>query len=730
MNKKVCSILFTTLLLFVSILLASDISYELAGDVAYYKAVSVFGDGISLSDGIPYYDVEDKLMGFEFGISLRGEFPNDDQLLTILREKSIVIHEVKSEGGFHNIRELERDRAGIGRYGYIFVSVNSSDFPIPEYGTGLPHYYLLYDEAKEYAWDHLEDKPSLMRMYSLTPYMKWYQFAVNGDHVFVSLYAMRCEDTEDIYSIPIDRCPDAGILEAHHKNVWRNIQDGDFSVLDGGRAGYIDSVPEFDWCYGCTPTASAMVMAYWDERGYDRLLDWYSNHVDPCGSGLIWNMPNVQQELAIAMNTDTMPTSPGCGGTSINNIAYGHQYTANNYNGYSFSASRSPEGNVGNDFVWSWITGQIDAGRPFNWSLNYYWFQNQFIHHSTTVYGYTDDKYCILYNTWMWGEQHWYYYTYHSGTYSRDWVITAVPGGSNAHKVTLITPDGGEIWQAGSVDTIKWTSGGGSIDHLQIDFSKNGGNDWQTLTTNAPNTGSYAWDIQPDTLNTYRAKVRLLGYNSSNSLLGADGSAGDFTIKPVFSCTVNVTSPNGSEVWGVGEVHPITWTTSGTNPHHVTLYYSADGGTQWNIIITYPNNGSFNWTVPDDTTSIALVKIKALTQQNELIGEDISDDFFTISATGIQEKPSKKDILPFYVYVSPLPMASYVSFTICGNSSSVISIDIIDVSGRIVRTLKGEGTSLMWDGEDNLGKRVRSGLYIYKLRAGEQSTSGRIIKIR
>ena len=730
MNKKVCFVLFTTLLLFVSVLLASDISYELARDVAYYKAVSVFGDGISLSDGIPYYDIEDNLMGYEFGISLRGEFPDDDQLLTILREKSIVIHEVKSEGGFHNIRELERDRAGIGRYGYIFVSVNSSDFPIPEYGTSLPHYYLLYDEAKEYAWDHLEDEPSLMRMYSLTPYMKWYQFAVNGDHVFVSLYAMRCKDPEDIYSIPIDRCPDAGILEAHHKNVWRSIQDGDFSVLNGGRAGYIDSVPEFDWCYGCTPTASAMVMAYWDERGYDRLLDWYSNHVDPCGSGLIMNMPNVQQELAIAMNTDTLPSSPGCGGTSIYSIAGGHVTCANSYNGYSFSASTSAQGNVGNDFVWSWITGEINAGRPFNWSLNYYWFQNQFIHHSTTVYGYTDDKYCILYNTWMWGEQHWYYYTYHGGVYSKDWVITAVPGGANSHKVTLITPDGGEIWQAGSIDTIKWTTDGGSIDHLKIDFTKNGGNDWQTLTTNAPNTGSYTWNIQPDTLKTYRAKIRLFGYNSGNSLLGADGSEKDFTIQPAFSCTVTVTSPNGGEVWGVGEVHPITWTTSGTNPHHVMIYYSADGGLQWNTIITYPNTGSFNWTVPDDTTSTALVMVKALTQTNELIGEDISDNPFSIVATSVEEEVSVTIPKPFSVFVSPVPMTDFVRFTINGNSSSKVYLYIVDITGRIVRTQEVDDYLVTWDGKDNFGKRVRSGLYIYKIHSGEDRATGKIIKIR
>ncbi|MCK4585616.1 T9SS type A sorting domain-containing protein [candidate division WOR-3 bacterium] len=730
MSKKSTLILILTILLIGLNLFAADISYNLARDVAYYKAVSVFGNLISLGFGIPYYDIEDNLMGYEFGISLVGKFPDDSQIFAMVREKRLILNELKSRGGFQDVAELKKELAGIGKFGSIFVSANSADFPVPEYGEGLPHYYLQFDEAKEYAWDYVEGEPSLVCMYYLTPYLKWYKFSANGEEVYVRLHGSRCKEPDDIHSIGLEKCPDAEVLEAKHRQLWKKLKKGDFSVCDGSRAGYIDSVPEFDWCYGCSPTASAMVMAYWDERGYDRLLDWYWNHVDPCGSGLIMNTPNVQQELAVTMGTDTIPTSPGCGGTNLYAIAGGHVTCANSYNGYSFSASTSAQGNVGNDFVWSWITGEIDAGRPFNWSLNYYWFQNQFIHHSTTVYGYTDDKYCILYNTWMWGEQHWYYYTYHGGVYSKDWVITAVPGGGNSHKVTIVTPDGGEIWQAGSIDTIKWTTDGGSIDHLKIDFTKNGGNDWQTLTTNAPNTGSYTWNIQPDTLKTYRAKIRLFGYNSGNSLLGADGSEKDFTIQPAFSCTVTVTSPNGGEVWGVGEVHPITWTTSGTNPHHVMIYYSADGGLQWNTIITYPNTGSFNWTVPDDTTSTALVMVKALTQTNELIGEDISDNPFSIVAAGVEEEASVTIPKPFSVFVSPVPMTDFVRFTINKNSSSKVYLYIVDITGRIVRTQEVDDYLVTWDGKDNFGKRVRSGLYIYKIHSGEDRATGKIIKIR
>ncbi len=732
MNKKFFLIVLLPVLLLGLNLFASDISYDLARDVAHHKAISAFGNAISLGSGIPYYDIEDNLMGYEFGISLVGKFPDDSQIFAMVREKRFILNELRTQGGFQDAAELKKGLAGIGKFCNIFVSANSADFPVPEYGEGLPHYYLQFDEAKEYARDYVEGEPSLVCMYYLTPYLKWYKFSANGEEVYVRLHGSRCKEPDDIHSISLERCPDAEVLEARHLQLWKRIKEGDFSALDGNRAGYIDSVPEYDWSYGCTPTASAMIFGYWDERGYDRLLNYYWNHLDPCnGVGLVFNMPNVQQELAIAMNTDTI--EPGCGGTSIGSIAGGHVIVANNYNGYSFSAQTSPQGYIGNDFVWSWITNEINGGRPFNWSLNYYWYDpwGIFIHHSTTVYGYTDDKYVILFTTWMYGEAYWYYYTYHSGTYSKDWVITAVPGGGNAHKVTLVTPDGGELWQAGSVDTIKWTTNGGSIDHLKIEFTRDGGNNnWQTLASNAPNTGSYAWNIQPDTMKTYRAKIRLSGYNSSNTLLGADGSARDFTIQPAFTCTVTVTSPNGGEVWSVGEVHPITWSTSGTSPHHVMIYYSADGGTQWNTIVTYPNTGSFNWTVPDDTTDIGLVRIKGLSQTNELLGEDISDDFFTISAVGIAEEPADNLQKPFSVSVSPLPMESYLRFTIYGNSSSAVTLDIIDVSGRIVRHIEGEGSIVIWNGEDSYGNEVKSGLYFYKVSAGNKEVSGKIVKIQ
>ena len=35
----------------------------------------------------------------------------------------------------------------------------------------------------------------------------------------------------------------------------------------------LDYVPSYNWYHGCSPTASANIMGYWDLHGYDGMFD-------------------------------------------------------------------------------------------------------------------------------------------------------------------------------------------------------------------------------------------------------------------------------------------------------------------------------------------------------------------------------------------------------------------------------------------------------------------------
>ncbi|MCX7743651.1 MAG: GPI anchored serine-threonine rich family protein, partial [Flavobacteriales bacterium] len=62
--------------------------------------------------------------------------------------------------------------------------------------------------------------------------------------------------------------------------------------------------------------------------------------------------------------------------------------------------------------------------------------------------------------------------------------------------------------------------------------------------------------------------------------------------------SLDLTSPNGGEVWQSGSSYNITWTCSGCGPT-VDINLSVNGGMSWNPIVTgAPNTGSYTWNIP------------------------------------------------------------------------------------------------------------------------------------
>jgi len=60
--------------------------------------------------------------------------------------------------------------------------------------------------------------------------------------------------------------------------------------------------------------------------------------------------------------------------------------------------------------------------------------------------------------------------------------------------VEILSPNGGEVFAIGEENTIQWFTAGGS-GLITIDVSCDGGESWQNLATNIPDSGAYAWKI-------------------------------------------------------------------------------------------------------------------------------------------------------------------------------------------------------------------------------------------
>ncbi len=108
------------------------------------------------------------------------------------------------------------------------------------------------------------------------------------------------------------------------------------------------------------------------------------------------------------------------------------------------------------------------------------------------------------------------------------------------------------------------------------------------------------------------------------------------------AAVVNVTSPNGGEVWHALEHHDITWTSNGEG-FDAQLRYRVGSGT-WVTIDTLPNTNSYEWTIPNLDSDEVRVAVRLLLD-GDLVCVDQSENDFTIQPFMI--------VIPGELYVIP-----------------------------------------------------------------------------
>jgi hypothetical protein len=91
--------------------------------------------------------------------------------------------------------------------------------------------------------------------------------------------------------------------------------------------------------------------------------------------------------------------------------------------------------------------------------------------------------------------------------------------------ITLLTPNGGEVWPVGSVKVISWTFTG-TFTIVDLSYSLDNGATWTNIEVGAYNSGTYIWNVPrlEQTVNTCLVKVAIPFQNIY------DTSDGTFTI--------------------------------------------------------------------------------------------------------------------------------------------------------------------------------------------------------
>jgi PKD repeat protein len=184
--------------------------------------------------------------------------------------------------------------------------------------------------------------------------------------------------------------------------------------------------------------------------------------------------------------------------------------------------------------------------------------------------------------------------------------------------------------------------------------------------------------------------------------------------------SLTVQSPNGGEVWIVGETGEITWTD--INVYDVKIELSKDNGTTWSTIIeSTPNTGTYSWLV-ESTVSSTQCLIRITNVDDDLV-YDISDAVFIITIpNGVKEIESgiPKEFNLGQNYPNPFNPVTSINYQV--SEASLVKIKVYDLVGRelavLVNEVKQPGIYQVSFGTDNLA----SGVYFYKMTAGNFSS--------
>jgi len=119
------------------------------------------------------------------------------------------------------------------------------------------------------------------------------------------------------------------------------------------------------------------------------------------------------------------------------------------------------------------------------------------------------------------------------GADDRDAAHCAYP-----HGITLLIPNGGESWDAGSQQAITWQTteeAGPDAGLIDLEYSEDGGLEWQSVAAGLANDGHYQWNVP--SLESANLRVRAIRHNLSTapgspfpSACSLDGSNASFSI--------------------------------------------------------------------------------------------------------------------------------------------------------------------------------------------------------
>lgn len=275
---------------------------------------------------------------------------------------------------------------------------------------------------------------------------------------------------------------------------------------------------------------------------------------------------------------------------------------------------------------------------------------------------------------------------------------------------------------------------GSYVDYRKGDIYSSGSVDYEIRFQSTDNSKvKIAWNL-PD-----RVTGTITDYLAKNIINKEISGQGELSVSMVniinrlkFSLNfagqqeLTITSPNGGETLHIGEETVVSWNSQNIQ-ENVIIALSRDNGATFEKLTTTPNTGSFAWSVTRPAGAECLFRVS--TQEGTVL--DQSDASFAIEfPVGVQQDKLPTEFALEQNYPNPFNPSTTIRYQL--PMATNVQLVIINSIGQIIRTLADGKTpagshSILWDGRDDNGEMVSSGLYFYRLKAGDFTQTRKMI---
>ena len=205
------------------------------------------------------------------------------------------------------------------------------------------------------------------------------------------------------------------------------------------------------------------------------------------------------------------------------------------------------------------------------------------------------------------------------------------------------------------------------------------------------------------------------------------------TVKPF----AEVVFPNGGEKFYAGDVDTLRWKASDNRKVDSLCFdISLDNGLHWQNLggtkVGFTEStGDFVWQVPDSAIETGLIKLTVIDLDSN-VNEDVSDaSFRIIRHSDVEDATGKELPAQFQLgqnYPNPFNNSTVIPFQL--PQSDHIIVEIYNFRGqRIAKIIDGNlqagSHEIRWNGCDERGNVVSSGIYFYRIKSAKGKVATR-----